>query len=183
MADERELVRLALHGERAAFEQLYAAHARRVLAYLYRCGFAPATADDLVQETFLSAYASLETFDGERGGFSAWVGGIARNAARKHWARRKDGESFDPALAEQVLAGGEEPAETAESNEEISAVRACVETLPEELRRIVRLRYVDGRTTRGVAAAAGLPEATVRLRLEQAGELLARCLRSKGVLE
>jgi RNA polymerase sigma-70 factor (ECF subfamily) len=155
----------------------------RVRAYLLRSGFGPADADDLAQETFLRAFRSLATFEVERGSFVRWLGAIARNVARRRWHRRREPDSFDPELAEEMFAAPDNPGESPEAREEFQAVRACVDALPAELARIVRLRYVEGRTTRGVSAAAGLPEATVRLRLKEACALLAECLRGKGFLE
>ncbi len=54
--------------------------------------------------------------------------------------------------------------------------------LPESLWEMVRLRYVEARTLRGVAAATGVPEATVRVRLEEALAKIERCLKAKGVI-
>jgi RNA polymerase sigma-70 factor (ECF subfamily) len=179
---DAQLVRDALSGTASAFEALHAAHGGRIQAYFLRSGFRPADADDLTQETFLRAYRSLGTFDAGRGAFSAWLSAIARNVARRRFARRRDPQDFDPQLAEDTLAATENPAETAAGREEVDAVRDCVAELPEELGRLVRLRYVEARTTRGVSRAAGLPEATVRLRLGEARAAIRRCLKSKGIL-
>ena len=181
--DTAERISRCLAGDASACEALYGRHARRVTAYFLRSGFARADADDLVQETFLRAFRSLQTFDAGKGAFGAWLSAIARNVARRRWAGRREPDSFDPEMAEAVLAGGDNPGSVAAGREELDALRACIEQLPDELAAIVRLRYVEARTTRGVAAAAGIPEATVRLRLAEARERLARCLRSKGVLE
>jgi RNA polymerase sigma factor (sigma-70 family) len=69
-----------------------------------------------------------------------------------------------------------------ESSERAAAVEDCVSRLPVELRRIVELRYVGERTTRDIAAAAGISEASVRNRLSEARDALAQCLGRKGVL-
>jgi RNA polymerase sigma-70 factor (ECF subfamily) len=180
---DREVVRRCLNGDQAAFEALYAAHAGAVKAYLLRSGFAQADADDLTQETFTRAFGSLATFDADRGAFRVWAAAIARNVARKYWARRREPEHFDPELAAESLAVSDNPGQAAEAREEVEAVRTCVDALPAELAHIVRLRYVEGRTTRGIAAAAGIPEATVRLRLREARETLAQRLRKKGFLK
>ena len=181
--EERQLVNRALAGEQEAAEAIYAAHAGRVKAYFLRSGFARPDADDLTQEVFLQVFKSLETFQPQRGGLRQWLGAIARNVARKHLSRRAEPEDFDPALAEEMFAGGENPGAGAAAREEFEAVRACVAALPAELGQIVRLRYVEGRTTRGITAVTLLPEATVRLRLKQAMELLAQCLKDKGFLK
>ena len=165
-----------------AYETLYHAHAGRVAAYFLRSGFAHADADDLTQETFVRAFRSLATFDAQKGTFRRWLAEIARNVARSQWGRRKQAELFDAELAEEMLLATENPSEAPEAREELAAVGDCVGRLPEELWQIVRLRYVVGRTLRGVAASANMPEATVRLRLQEALALLARCLKQKGVV-
>jgi RNA polymerase sigma-70 factor (ECF subfamily) len=164
------------------FETLYREHAGGVAAYFERSGFAAADADDLAQQTFVRAYRSLATFDPRRGTPAEWLAAIARNVARKAWRRRRDAGWFDPALAEDVLRAPEDAADSPGAREEIRAVAECVEALPADLARVVRMRYVEGRTTRGIAEAVGLAEATVRLRLQEALDAVARCLRAKGVL-
>lgn len=180
---EAQLIPRCRAGDAAAQRELYASHARRVAAYFLRSGFAPADADDLVQETFTRVFRSLGTYDPARGAFGAWLATIARNVARRRWGRRPEPDSFDPELAGDVLVAPGNPHAEAAGREEIDALRDCISRLPEEIARIVHLRYVQGRTTRGVAAAAGIPEATVRLRLADAHGRLERCLRDKGVLE
>jgi len=173
----------AARGDQSAFEQLYRLHAGRVKAYVLRSGFSPADADDRVAETFVRAFGSLGTFDARRGSFRTWLAAIARNVVRKHWLRRTEAENFDPHLAEEMFEAPENPGDRPEHREEVDAVRDCVARLPVELGRIVRLRYVEGRTTRSIAAEVDLPESTVRLRLTEAAGLLQQCLEGKGILE
>ena len=182
MDDDLELISRCLAGDSGAFERLYAAHARHMAAYFLRSGFDSADADDLTQETFVRVFRSLDTYDQRRGSFRLWLSAIARNVARRSWSRRADGESFDPELAEQTLAASVDESESPEAREEVAAVRDCVSALPAELGGIVRLRYVEGRTTRGIAAFTGIPEATVRLRLKEAQGMLEQCLKGKGFL-
>ena len=170
-------------GEDDAPERLYARHAGRVMAYLLRSGFAPSDADDLLQETFLNAFRSLGTFDPQRGGFRAWVGAIARNVVRRHWARRREAERYVPELAEEMLPTDSDAADAPQANVEMDILRAGILSLPGELRRVLELRYVEGLTTRSIAATMDMPESTVRLRLEEAYTLLQSRLRKAGVRE
>jgi len=62
-------------------------------------------------------------------------------------------------------------------------VRQFVEALPEELAGFVRLRYVAGRSTRGIAELTGTAESTVRLRLKEALAMLESWMRSRGLVE
>ena len=182
-SEDRHLIERGLAGEAPAHAELHARHGGRVVAYFLRSGFSATDAEDLCQEVFLRAFRSLATFDADKGALATWLGAIARNVARRRWARRAQPDSFDPELAEEMFAAADNPGHSPEAREELQAVRDCVEALPAELGRIVRLRYVEGRTTRGVAAATGIPEATVRSRLTECRGLLERCLRGKGILE
>ncbi|MCE5326849.1 MAG: sigma-70 family RNA polymerase sigma factor [Planctomycetaceae bacterium] len=176
-----DLIDRCRRGDQAAFDALYARHAPRVAAFLLRSGFVQADAEDLAQETFLRAYRGLDTYDAARGGFGGWIGAIARNVARRHWARRVTPENFDPDLADDIFASdGDEAPQQAMTAEQYEAVRLCQSALPRELQRLIYLRYVEGRSMRGVSQAMDLPEATVRLRLTGAYGMLRRCLREKG---
>jgi DNA-directed RNA polymerase specialized sigma24 family protein len=48
---------------------------------------------------------------------------------------------------------------------------------------VLELRYIEGLTTRAIATAVGMPEATVRLRLKEACEALQKRLAQAGVKE
>ena len=181
--NDAQLVQRCLAGESAAFERLHADHVGRVLTYFARSGFDRHGAEDLTQETFIRAFRSLHTFDANRGRFRPWVAMIARNVARKYWSRQKHPENFDPELAEEMFSEAGNPGPDAAAAEEITAVRRCVDSLPVDLACIVRLRYVDARTTRGIAAEINLPESTVRLRLTESAEALRKCLKEKGFIE
>lgn len=177
---EGQLTARCLAGDDSAAELIYRAHTGRVVGYFLRSGFSHADADDLAQDVFMRALKSLATFDPARGRLSTWLGAIARNVARKRWSRRTR-SNLDPELADEMFAAPD--ADSPESLEETAAVSDCVADLPDELQRIVRLRYVDGLATRGIADAMGMPEATVRLRLGEARGAIERCLKAKGIIE
>lgn len=174
-----QLVSEWLSGRGDGFQRLYAHHAGAIRAYFLRSGFNASDSDDLLQETFLRVTRSLKTFDAARGSLRSWLGAIARNLARKQWGRRAEPENFDPALAEAVLSVEDW---SPQRREELHAVGAFVEALPEELRRLVRLRYVEGRTTRGIAAVCGMPESTIRMRLKESLAIMESWMRSEGLV-
>jgi RNA polymerase sigma-70 factor, ECF subfamily len=180
---DKDLVTRCLAGDGAAFEALLDAHGGRVKAYFLRSGFGPADAEDLAQDVFVRIYKSLATFDAEKGTFGGWAATIARNVARKRWEKRALPDSFDPELAEEMFASWENPGVPIELQEELDALSLCIEALPLELARVIHLRYVQGRTTRGIATEMAVSEFTVRTRLKEAGVMLEQCLRAKGVYE
>jgi RNA polymerase sigma-70 factor, ECF subfamily len=182
-ARDADIVARCLKGYETAYTDLYTAHAGRVRVYLLRCGFNPADADDLTQETFLRVFRSLRGFDVARGSFTTWLSVIARNVARKHWRKLSQPENFDPQLAEESFAVDEKTGSSAAMilHEEFAALKDCIEKLDELLGQIIHLRYVEGLTTRNIGESVSLPEATVRLRLNEARGLLLGCLQGKGI--
>jgi DNA-directed RNA polymerase specialized sigma24 family protein len=85
-----------------AFAELYDRFSGRIHLYLMRRLGNPNDASDLTQQTFLKAFASLRTFNPERGTFAAWLFTIARNSAHtnlrrnrhtNHWVLRPEDET------------------------------------------------------------------------------------------
>ena len=180
---EQQLISRSLAGEESACGQLYQDHAGLVAAYFRRSGFDSSLAADLTQETFVRVFSSLGGYDRSRGEFRAWLSAIARNVARKYWRRRAAVNSFDPELADAMFAIPAEASGTPEQREEIAAVADCVSRLDEQLGELIRLRYVRGMTTRGIASEADMPESTVRTRLGEALDCIERCLQGKGIVQ
>jgi RNA polymerase sigma-70 factor (ECF subfamily) len=182
-AQEQKLISLSQSGNRNAFGALHAAYACRVRAYFRRMGSTEVDAEDLVQDTFVRAFKSIGTFAPERGEFMAWLGAIARNVARRRAGRSPNPDLFDPELAEAVFVAQDDPVAQSQAREEAISVGDCVDSLPAQLALILRLRYVEARTTRGVSSVMDIPETTVRLRLKQAQDMVRRCLEEKGILD
>jgi RNA polymerase sigma-70 factor (ECF subfamily) len=162
---------------------LYTQNAKAVTVYFLRCGFVQAQAEDMVQDVFLRAGRSLATYDPARGGLRTWLWTIARNLARREWSRRRSAFEQDMELAEVAVEDRDGPGEALAATEETRAVAQCVQAMRGELANLVRMRYVDGLTTRGMAQAVNTPEATVRARLTEAMNLLEKCLKSKGFIK
>src|SRR5438874_7499886 len=80
MASDEQLVRRCLAGERPAFDRLYDRHERRVYGMLRRLVEGDAEAADLTQETFLTAYRKLASWQ-RRGAFGTWLCGIGARLA------------------------------------------------------------------------------------------------------
>jgi RNA polymerase sigma-70 factor (ECF subfamily) len=178
--DSSDLLERCLSGDPEALGQFYNQNVRAVMVYFLRSGFVQAQAEDLTQEVFLRANRSLATYDSARGGLRNWLWTIARNLARRQWSRRRGTVEQDLDLAEVALDDRDGPFEALAATEETRAVAQCVQALRGELANLVRMRYVDGLTTRGIADITKTPEATVRAHLTEALNLVERCLKNKG---
>lgn len=138
--------------------------------------------DDVVQETFLTAWRKLgEVRDGGRA--IAWFTAIARNLAlnerRSHLRERRRRDPAGAALIEQLPVA--EPVHGMEAGLE-SAMQQCLAGLGEQARDVVAAHYWQDQDAEAIATARQRPVGWVRVVLCRARAALAECLRAKGVL-
>ena len=89
-------------GRTEAFRVLVERHSRPLFRLAYRLTRNESDADDIVQETFMRAYRSLDSFDA-RASFGTWLYRIATNAALDMMRRRKRDEA-EPIADDDVVA-------------------------------------------------------------------------------
>ena len=162
------------NGDEAAFTALHARHAPRVHRYLRRLTGNTVTAQELVQNTFVSLVIS-------RGRYKAgapvrpWLYAIATNAARDHFRRRgKEVLAAEPASSETV-----EPVLRDQGLEK--AVQKALAELPEAQRVAIVLHRFEGLSFAEIAEAVGASESAVKVRAHRGYEKLRESLR--GVWE
>src|SRR5205807_9855131 len=84
------LRRAVLAGDEQAWRAWYDEAFAGLSAYVrWRCGGLRDTADEIVQETWLTAVKRIRQFDPEHAAFHAWLRGIAANLLRNHF-RKED---------------------------------------------------------------------------------------------
>jgi RNA polymerase sigma-70 factor (ECF subfamily) len=138
--------------------------------------------DDLAQEIFLAALASLATF--RRGDdFGAWLRGIARNKVLLYYrsqSRRSHAlQRFRDEVA-ALIADDLERAAATDRAELIERLLRCIAELPERLRRVVRAG-LDGDKPAEIANALGTTVGVIYNLHHRANQLLRDCLQ-KGAL-
>lgn len=147
-----ELVALAVAGGRAAFGELVRRHGSAVRALVRRMGADPATADDIAQDAFLTAFEQIAEFRGE-GAFQAWVKAIAARAYARRW-RRAAREQLMAETPDQALQPADFPA-TLDLDEALRSLAP-----PERL--CVSLCYGAGLSHSEAAQALNAPLGTVK---------------------
>lgn len=168
-----------------AFDILAAEHRPMLLAYLRTVTAGDEHAsEDLVQETLLAAYRSLDSF---RIGadFGSWLRGIARNKAleraRAESRRRWVADSRVLEGMEDVFALFDRPrSDAAGWGDRLEGIRNCLTRLSAPLREAVAQVYSEGRSLRDAAAALGASPAAVGQRLSRAREALRRCVEERS---
>jgi RNA polymerase sigma-70 factor (ECF subfamily) len=160
---ERETVHRALRGDTVAFHDVVKLYGRRLYAVAYGVVQNRAEAEDIVQETFLKAYARRWMIRNPEK-FPAWLCRTARNLAldvtRKH--RPQALPDDDEALHQMAAATMPTPSANLRMIERNGAVQRLLETLPDHHRIAVTLRFMEGMGHREIEEAMGLNRGTLR---------------------
>lgn len=183
-----ELVARVLQGDKNAFRPIVERYQNRIFAMVVGMVRDEAEARDLVQNAFIKAYQSLDTFRLDSS-FYTWLYRIAMNLAidscRKR-RRRKTG-SFDEAVAARDEDGEmlelhhtDGPAEALQRKELRQRIFAAMEELTEEQREVLLLREVEGLSYAEISESMGIPEGTVMSRLFYARKKMQGLLRETG---
>ena len=162
---------------RDVFEILARTHAPMLRAYLLSAVRRESDADDLFQEVLIAAWRALPTYDRTRP-FGPWLRGIAFNKI-SDWrhARRPDllCDGATLALIDRRFARLDSIAgDTWE--EKTAALRACLDELEGDDRRVVDLHYADGQSCESIAQTLQQGMEWVKKRLQRARGRLGLCI-------
>jgi len=182
---EAEYIRRVLAGEKHLFHDLIRPCERSIYFLLFSLLKNETEAEDVAQETVIKVYQNLDKFRGDSQ-FRTWVLSIARNEGlgrlRKIGNRREDsldaetdeqGGDFTPAI---LTSWREIPADALQQKELGAILRKAIERLPEIYRNVVLLRDIEEMDIRETAAALGISETSVKVRLHRARAMLQRSL-------
>lgn len=164
-----ELLDAAGHGDHAAWDRIFTQHYRLVLRYcVARLGDAH-TAEDVAQEVFVAAVASVRRLrDRSDAGIEAWLLGIARNKCRE----RARADHRRTAQADERIAG--DAADVAVTRIAAAEVREAMKHLSDDQREVVIRRFLLDQSLDEVAAATGRPVGAVKSMQHRAIAALTR---------
>lgn len=161
------------------FAALVKLHHRDLLVYGQALARDSATARDIVQEAFIVAYEKVHTFDVTRD-FATWMRGIVRNKWREWLRKNRKYDLSDNEVARIDADVAAWQAHNAATGSPLfSALKDCLDKLPDTLRETVESFYYEGRTGDEVSEVLGVAPAAIRKRLQRARTLLKQCLDSK----
>lgn len=179
IADE-ELARRAKAGDLDAFETLTTRHEQRVFSLAMRMLRQEQDAEDVTQQTFLSALENLAGFRGDAS-FSTWLLRIATHAALKVIRKRKglktisldeatdeSGRSDSVPHPEFIADWRQSPEQLVRKNEIQRLLDKALAGLDEKHRLVFLLRDVEGMSVKETAEALGISEANAKVRLLRA---------------
>ena len=181
--DEVELVQRCREGSDAAYTVLVREHRPRLFTLAYRLTGDRATAEDVVQETFLAAFKAIDRFE-PKPSLAAWLNTITVRIAKRAASRARSRTDTSLSTVEgdegahQTAAGlidpgvDGDPLAAAESAELRAQVAASIERLPFNYRAAVVLRFVTGLDYAAAAAAMDVPLNTFKSHLLRGTRLL-----------
>jgi RNA polymerase sigma-70 factor (ECF subfamily) len=187
-AAESDLVRRLKAGDEDAYATVVRTMGGRLLAVARRFLQDEELARDAVQDAFLSAFKSIQGFDGEAQ-LSTWLHRIVVNAAlmKLRTRRRKPEQSIEPLLpgfaedghhASPVVPWTESAEHALLRVETRARVRRAIAELPETYRTVLLLRDIEERSTREAAESLQISENALKLRLHRARQALATRLQA-----
>jgi RNA polymerase sigma-70 factor (ECF subfamily) len=166
LADE-DLMPLIHDGDARAFEVMFDRHADAAFSLAYRMCGRRSTAEDIVQEAFVSLWRSGAAYDAGRGSVRSWVLGVVRNRAIDLFRRESVRTGRDvnaDGLVEQMRAPDNTEA-AVEHREDAQQIRAALQELPPDQRQVVELAYFGGFSHSQIASMLELAPGTVKGRM------------------
>lgn len=160
--------------DRRAFEILVREHHRRMMGFALALVPRRDVAQDLVQDSFVTAYQKLDDFDVTRD-FGKWVRGILYKKFQE-WLRKHKERATDPSVFSAVDHQHSLWDQAPEKHAVLNALDRCLDELPAAMVEVVRMFYHDDLSGREIANRLEAQEATIRKRLERARANLANCI-------
>jgi RNA polymerase sigma-70 factor (ECF subfamily) len=171
-SDDQRLIAECLQGNTAAFGELVRRYQDRLFNTAYRLVDNADDALDVVQEAFLHAYQSLESFKGDSL-FFTWLYRIAVNSAisfkrKKRAVLRIDGRDGEAVHEPPDPSELSRPGHALEQVEQEQRIHKALSRLSPEHRAVLVLKDMEGQKYEEMAEALGVPIGTIRSRLHRA---------------
>jgi len=159
--EDRALVEEACRGDERALDRLCRREWDAVLRIVRASVGDPEEAEEVTQEVFTRAIASLPRFVVTDAPFHAYLAQIARNLLRDRWRR----ERCRPALEQEVPDGpatGPAPEAAVLAADDRQVLLNAIRHLPPRYREVLRLRVIEGRSAAEIGSEWGRSPEAVR---------------------
>jgi RNA polymerase sigma-70 factor (ECF subfamily) len=186
LEQDAQLVQRCLQGDGSAWEELVRRHTRRIYNVCYRFVGNPTEAEDISQEVFLRVYRTLGSYRSAHGGFATWMTSVTRNLLIDHYRRTKRDRLTDSLEDKMPVVENKEslarrPDQHALLGELSGQVQSALTKLSPELREAVILRDLQQLEYAEIQQVLGVPEGTVKSRINRGRIELAKILQQMGV--
>ena len=170
-----DVIERCLAGSRSAQNELYKQYSKAMLNISYRIANNRDDAEDILQESFISAFRNLNTYRGTAS-FGAWLKRIVVNKAINHIRKRS--------LALVPLEGSEhvidEPIDDTDLVLKVAQIREAVQMLPDGYRVVFSLYLLEGYDHKEIAEILGISESTSKSQFNRSKKKLVELLRQEN---
>lgn len=164
------------------FEQIVRQYEKLVFTVCYQLVRDYHEAQNLTQETFLSAYRHIDDYQGEN--YKPWLIRIASNKAKDHlksaYFRRVD---VTDEMEGKVTGAGASAEELALSSETVRVIREKILSLEEPYHKVAVLFFLQGLTPEEIADKLNRPRKTVQTQLYRARQKLQKFVKEEMQIE
>ncbi len=174
-----EIVQRILAGEKELFGRLAKKYGHEIRVKAHRVTPREFDSEDVAQETFVRAYFRLKDFWPD-GNFRAWLYGILRNVAGDCY--RKAGKQQEVSLDElsvHVMQLAEDAPVAEEDQKVWTFLKDCMGGLSEKSRRLVEMRYQEGKTGIEIGSYLQATQHAVNMALMRIRRELRVCMEHK----
>ncbi len=185
-AEDSRLIQEALAGNDKSYKRLMNKYHDAIFNFIFKMVHDRQQVEDLTQEAFIKAFASLKNFNDEYA-FSTWLYKIATNNSIDFIRKRKlQTYSIDkPIESKDGDYTFELPDESYEadkgmiSDQKTKLLNEAIAKLPEKYKKVIRLRHVEEQSYEEIAEALKLPIGTIKAHIFRAREMLYKHLKNR----
>lgn len=174
------LVHQCLQGDAAAWETVVRSYGMRIRKMAYRYRNLRNDAEDVAQEVLFRVFRNLATYRADSGSLENWVVRVGRNLMIDHFRSSKRFRRFGGSYELESLKLKDEqcppPDRSLEGTENSEALMTGLQSLQEDLKEAVVLRYLEGMTYQEIAAYLRVPQGTIKSRINRGRSKLAALL-------
>jgi len=180
LSGDQKLVERCLQGDDAAWEAIVKMYAKRIYNLSYRYTGRMDEAEDLTQDILVRVYQNLNSFRADAGSFQSWILKVGRNLIIDHYRQTR---RFQPVAGSEEMEGMKieddkipNPHRIVEQNEASRFLGDGLRSLAPELKEAIILRDLEGMAYQEIADLLGIPEGTVKSRINRGRLELTRLL-------
>jgi len=162
---ERGLRDAVLAGDQRAWRSWYEREYAPLEAYvLWRCGNGRDLADDVLQETWMTAVRGVRKFRPDAGSFRNWLRGIAANVLRNQLRSRQRKASRERPMNGEMV--GEDSSHLDQERSE--RIARSLDSLSDRYEQVLRMKYLDGMSMDEIGTVTGEAESAIESLLTRA---------------
>jgi RNA polymerase sigma-70 factor, ECF subfamily len=167
---DAELLAFVIERRTEAFDEVYRRYAAAIVSIVRQFTVDRVAADEAMQAAFFALWERAENLEPESH-LRSWLATVARNSAIDQH-RRKHLETIPLSYGSDVVLDQPGPEDCAIMNERTRDIRAALDALPNEQRRVIELAYFGGLSQSEIAMLVNEPLGTVKSRIRLAMQRL-----------